>query len=578
MSSKSEISFTSEQLKLIELPGSQYVDACPGAGKTEALVERYIRRPNRHPRKGVALLSFTNAAIDEARARCGASPELLLAPNFVGTIDKFINRFIVTPVHATISLVSTKFVDVWSQLPHTTVKCAGVSVTAALEWFEIDEYRNAKLNAQRAPIARRSALRNLEDWKTTRLEQRASVIFEQMIHRGYHDASSARQAALAHLRDSNLRETLAALVTSRFSEVMVDEVQDCSDEDVVILEWLREAGPELVLVGDPDQSIFDFRGRSPQASHRLQALVPKGTRLAGNFRSSPAVCRLANSLRSTSSSVDEAVGQHRANSTPVLLFRYNRPNQVAKQALKLVGSRQFSPSECAVVAHSSRQAASCAGGSISDTTTGARLARIAEAFDCLTSDSTPPQRRATALADLAVCIHECADEPFRDLSPSEFHEALGVTQREHREKLLRLAFSITVDRDQPPSVFKTSLFAGLTQHGISWVRFGSIRIPNGDQWPTRPRDKPALLEHGSIHSYKGLQRDFVVVVVPDGANRPDHETGVGQWCSGAPGEARRVLYVGATRAAQVLMLAVHDAVYERVHAKLVSDGVPFDEL
>ena len=93
----------------------------------------------------------------------------------------------------------------------------------------------------------------------------------------------------------------------------MDEVQDCSDEDVLILEWIKESGPHLVLVGDPDQSIFDFRGRSPNAGERLQKLVPKGIRLTGNFRSSPAVCRLANSLRSTSTSVDESVGKHKSS-------------------------------------------------------------------------------------------------------------------------------------------------------------------------------------------------------------------------------------------------------------------------
>jgi hypothetical protein len=38
--------------------------------------------------------------------------------------------------------------------------------------------------------------------------------------------------------------------------------------------------------------------------------------------------------------------------------------------------------------------------------------------------------------------------------------------------------------------------------------------------------------------------------------------------------AAKSWYVGATRAVQVLMLAVHDSLYDRVHAKLVSDGVP----
>ena len=64
----------------------------PGAGKTRAIVARYLSRVEQEPRKGIALLSFTNAAIDEVKGRCGDMPDALKAPHFVGTFDSFINR------------------------------------------------------------------------------------------------------------------------------------------------------------------------------------------------------------------------------------------------------------------------------------------------------------------------------------------------------------------------------------------------------------------------------------------------------------------------------------------------------
>jgi hypothetical protein len=206
---------------------------------------------------------------------------------------------------------------------------------------------------------------------------------------------------------------------------------------------------------------------------------------------------------------------------------------------------------------------------------GARLIRIAAAIELLQSEATPPKRRSDALRDLSVCLHESATNAFKDLPVPDFQEAIGTNQREHDTALLRLAFSVPVDRDTPPSTFKASLVEGLEQHRMHWVRVGSIPLPNGDQWPGRPREQLALVEHGSIHSYKGLQRDLVVVVIPGGGDRPDDQTGVGQWCSDAPGEPRRVLYVGASRAARMLILAVHETIYDRVHAKLISDDVAF---
>lgn len=89
--------FTDAQMSLIRAETATYVEACPGAGKTHAIVQRFIDRPLEHPRKGIGLISFTNAAIDEARGRCTSNPALAEAPNFIGTIDSFINRYLVGP-------------------------------------------------------------------------------------------------------------------------------------------------------------------------------------------------------------------------------------------------------------------------------------------------------------------------------------------------------------------------------------------------------------------------------------------------------------------------------------------------
>ncbi|MBK7623000.1 MAG: UvrD-helicase domain-containing protein [Kineosporiaceae bacterium] len=59
--------YSDAQRALVETPGSLFVEACPGAGKTRAIVGRFLRRVHEEPRKGVALLSFTNAAVDEAK-------------------------------------------------------------------------------------------------------------------------------------------------------------------------------------------------------------------------------------------------------------------------------------------------------------------------------------------------------------------------------------------------------------------------------------------------------------------------------------------------------------------------------
>ena len=75
--------------------------ASPGSGKTWTSCRRFIWRGGNwcHKVGGLALLSFTNAAIREfyeATINVGRR-DLLSNPNFIGTFDSFIERFLITP-------------------------------------------------------------------------------------------------------------------------------------------------------------------------------------------------------------------------------------------------------------------------------------------------------------------------------------------------------------------------------------------------------------------------------------------------------------------------------------------------
>jgi len=74
--------------------------------------------------------------------------------------------------------------------------------------------------------------------------------------------------------------------------VLVDEVQDCASIDFEIIERLNF--DSRTFVGDPDQSIYSFRGGSVAGINRLAA-DPSIERidLEHNYRSIPEVCELA---------------------------------------------------------------------------------------------------------------------------------------------------------------------------------------------------------------------------------------------------------------------------------------------
>src|SRR5687767_12662275 len=75
--------------------------AAPGSGKTWTSSRRFIWRGANWPYRcgGLALLSFTNAAIRELQMATAAVErrDLIADPNYIGTFDAFVERFILTP-------------------------------------------------------------------------------------------------------------------------------------------------------------------------------------------------------------------------------------------------------------------------------------------------------------------------------------------------------------------------------------------------------------------------------------------------------------------------------------------------
>ena len=75
--------------------------AAPGSGKTWTSCRRFIWRAANwpHPVGGLALLSFTNAAIREFKTATTnvRRRDLLSDPNYVGTFDSFVERYILAP-------------------------------------------------------------------------------------------------------------------------------------------------------------------------------------------------------------------------------------------------------------------------------------------------------------------------------------------------------------------------------------------------------------------------------------------------------------------------------------------------
>ncbi|MEP6851476.1 MAG: ATP-dependent DNA helicase [bacterium] len=91
---------------------------------------------------------------------------------------------------------------------------------------------------------------------------------------GSYDAAELIQAAITALET---HPDLLARERSRRRHVFVDEYQDTDPAQTRLLALLGAGARELVVVGDPDQSIYAFRGADPQAMRRFATDVAGDT-------------------------------------------------------------------------------------------------------------------------------------------------------------------------------------------------------------------------------------------------------------------------------------------------------------
>ena len=86
------------KVNIIKEDSSCYVQACPGSGKTTTLLAKLIILANKMPLpegKGICVLTHTNVAIDEIKAKLGTKANVLFRyPNFFGTIQTFLHKYV----------------------------------------------------------------------------------------------------------------------------------------------------------------------------------------------------------------------------------------------------------------------------------------------------------------------------------------------------------------------------------------------------------------------------------------------------------------------------------------------------
>ncbi len=114
----------------------------------------------------------------------------------------------------------------------------------------------------------------------------------------------------------------------RYQYLQVDETQDTNPSQYQLIQYLAAPIHNVVVVGDPDQAIYQFRGASPEASIlSFRQMYPKGIiyRIEHNYRSTPQILDAANKLIShneTTPGFEKMLRPTQDDGAPVVVTAY----------------------------------------------------------------------------------------------------------------------------------------------------------------------------------------------------------------------------------------------------------------
>jgi DNA helicase-2/ATP-dependent DNA helicase PcrA len=316
---------------------------------------------------GVLVISHTNAAIDEIKSRIGQfCPKLFSYPNFVGTIQSFVNEFLAKPYISQRFKIHVSKVDTdlfqnhllrlfkqiaWSkEYDQPTTFFWGRHINKAKKESErTGENKNNICNREiynevkklyfdysdnqvKIITDKKCLLKDPDNKKYHGLKE----VIENTIKSGFLSFEYAYIFANHFLmQNSNIQK----LLQQRFKYIFVDEMQDMDEHQYQILELLffGEGLSKSIYqrIGDKNQSIFN--GDIKLDDIWIDRNIVKN--ITGSYRLSPKVANLANQFSLTKCEI-KGLNNHSDIKPHLFVYTHENMHAVTHHYLSLINQLQ----------------------------------------------------------------------------------------------------------------------------------------------------------------------------------------------------------------------------------------------
>ena len=289
-----KVSLSKKQQYIVDIEdGPIYVKASAGSGKTRVLTER-IRHLLGKTKRKILALTFTNKAGEEIKERLKDIPELK-EHLFIGTFHSFCES--VLENHG--NLIGL------SKMPHIfeneidRLELIGQAIeqtpSYAKEYKELSKkeqidfcYRVLKFTSyvKRKLISEDDLFNSTKDENVVLLYQTYQDILRSQNAIDFDDLLLLTYNLFVN------HPAVSSLYRRSYQYICIDEAQDLNNAQYQLLLALVNAEhKDIMMVGDPNQSIFHFNGSSPEYMDKkfVKKFNPATIELNENYRSSKAV-------------------------------------------------------------------------------------------------------------------------------------------------------------------------------------------------------------------------------------------------------------------------------------------------
>ncbi len=344
-------------------PGPILVLAGPGSGKTRVLTHRiaYLIGEGLADPPSLLAVTFTNKAAREMIGRVehllGADPagHKLRAGLTLGTFHAFCARLI--RLEADHLPYARDFV-IFDEDDQRTI------IRQALKDFNLDP-------KQVQPGRVHHAISQAKNELITAEEYPSGSYFQEIVRRAYaryqatllaNNALDFDDLLLWAVRLFEENPQVLGRYRRRYAHLLVDEFQDTNTAQYLLLRLLGGEQPHLFVVGDPDQSIYGWRGADYRNVHRFQEDYPSARTilLEQNYRSTQTILDIAMAVinRAPRRQVKRLFTERGRGSLAILHEAYDEYEEAAAAVdiiATLTARGAAQPADCAIMYRTNAQ-------------------------------------------------------------------------------------------------------------------------------------------------------------------------------------------------------------------------------